>query len=209
MKNFGFIFLIFTTIFFSCKDAPKPPKKVENGAPVSKSMEKKVLVPSEVGGVDFWVDNGCNQTIPQPTVDIQSRPNNYNYSVNKQQGYAKEVMTMDNGYNLDITRKGCNSIWVTYSYFLPAADLKFNDAAALSEMVLNLIEKTSAYSKPPIDIQSKLQPLKMAVKQLGPFKIGEEFILSDGDVKETFAIERMDTNGEKVFLQYYFTKGPV
>jgi len=207
MKNFGFIFLIFA-FFFSCKNAPKPPER-KDAAPVSKNMEKKVLIPSEVGGVDFWVDNGCTQTVPLPTVDSKNRPSAYNYSVNKQQGYAKEVMTMDNGYKLDITRKGCNSIWVTYSYFLPAADLDINNSAALSTMVLDLIEKTSAYSHPPIDIKSKLKPLKMAVKQMGAFNIGEELILSDGEVKETFAIERMDTNGEKVFLQYYFTKGPV
>ena len=209
MKNFGSFLFLFSVLFFACEDAPKAPERKEDAAPVSKKMEPKVLVPSEIGGVDFWVDNGCTRKIPVATVSSSNRPEGYTFNLNKQQGYAKEVMVLDNGYKLDITSKGCNSIWVTHSYFFPSTDLDMNDAKAVSRRVLELIEKTTEFSTPPIDIKSKLQPLKMAVEQLGPFNIGEEFILSDGEVKETFAIDKLDTNGEKIFLQYYFTKGPV
>jgi len=209
MKNLGLIFFLLSTLLFTCENAPKAPERKANAAPISKNMEKKILIPSEEGGVDFWVDNECSQGPPPATVDYKNQPEGYSYNLNKQQGYAKEVMFMTNGYKLDITTKGCNSIWVTHSYFFPAEDLDLNNAAAVSQKVLELIEQTTSFSNPPIDIKSKLNPLKMAVEQIGPFNIGEEFVLSNGDVTETFAIDRLDTNGEKIFLQYYFTKGPV
>ena len=209
MKKLGLFFFVLSSLLFACENTPKVPQRKTDGAPVSKNMENKILVPSEEGGVDFWVDNECSQGPPPATVSYKKKPEGYTYNLNKQQGYAKEVMFMDNGYKLDITSKGCNSIWVTHSYFFPLEDLDLNNAPVVSQRVLELIEKTTAFSNPPIDIKAKLQPLKMAVEQLGPFKIGEEFILNDGDVKETFAIDRLETNGEKIFLQYYFTKGPL
>ena len=208
MKYIGFLLVILLSII-SCDNSSQPLERNEDGAPVSKSMENKVLIPSEPGGVDFWVDNGCTRPIPKAIVMPQSRPRDYKYVFNKQQGYAKEKMTLDNGYTFDVTSKGCNSIWVTHSYFFPAEDLNITDAKAVSMKVLELLEKTSAFCNPPINIKSKIQPLTMAIDQIGPFNVGEEFLLSDGEIKETFVIDQLQTRAGKVFLQYYFTRGPI
>lgn len=209
MKNQSLLFLfLLSTFLFSC-DNPKPLERKENAAPVTESMESKTLIPSHDGGVDFWVDNGCTREIPKPTISVAKRPNNYNWKLDKQQGYGKETMYLDNGYSFDITSKGCQSIWVTHSSFMPAEELDVRDAKAVSAKVIELIEITSEFSTSPIDIKGKVQALKQAIEQIGPFNIGQELVLNDGEVKETFGIDKLDTNGEKVFIQYYFTKGPV
>jgi len=209
MKKQSLLFLFLLSLFFFSCDNTKAPERKENAAPVTESMETKILIPSEEGGVNFWVDNGCTREVPKPTVSTDKRPSNYNWLLESKQGYGKETMYLDNGYSFDITTKGCQSIWVTHSYFMPAEELNINDAKAVSAKILELLEITSQFSNPPIDIKNKIPALQQAVEQIGTFNIGQELLLSDGDIKETFGIEKLDTNGEKVFLQYYFTKGPV
>ena len=211
MKNFNILVLFFLFPFFGCKnDAPKSTKEknpaVETPQPKPKKSTKHIPLPSQEEGVDYWTANNCNRDIPTSTILKEHQVNGYKFKLNSQQGYGKETMFLENGYKLDVTSKGCNSIVITYSYFLPASDLDVSDEIAVSKKVLELIEMTAQMSAPPFDIKSKIPPLKMAVEQIGPFSIGNEFILSEKAGTQKFSIERLETKNNKVFLVYYFSQ---
>jgi len=194
---------------------PPPEEKIvdipkqKSANPITSSMESKVLSPSEEGGVDFWTDNKCSRSIPVETIPLGNRHNSYTFKLNKKQGYGKEVMMLDDNYKLDVTSKGCNSIMLTYTYFFPATELDIQDTKAVSMKVIELIQRTALISSPPMNLKRKITPLQMAVEQIGPFTVGEEFILSDGEIKETFVLERVAAKDGQVLLSYYFSKGPV
>jgi len=211
MKNFNILFLLIGLFFFSCKnEKPKTVKEekpaVETPQPKTIKAPKDTPLPSQEEGVDYWTANKCKRPIPSSTILKKHQINGYKFKLNEQQGYGKETMSLENDYQLDVTSKGCNSIVMTYSYFLPAADLDVSDEMAVSKKVLELIEMTTKISKPPFDINSKLVPLKMAVEQIGPFTIGNEFILSENPNTQKFSIERLETKNNKVFLAYYFSE---
>lgn len=229
MKRLEYYLIIFCIIFIACNEtktssnenegtpivSSEPDEKIVNipkqndATPITKSMESKIPSPSEEGGVDFWTDNNCKRSIPKPTIPISKQDKSYTFNLNKKQGFGKEVMMLDNKYKLDVTSKGCNSVMLTYNYFFPAKDLDIQDAEAVSNKVIELIQKTVRISNPPINLKKKITPLQMAVEQIGPFAVGEEFILSDGEIKETFVLERVAAKGPQVFLSYYFSKGPI
>ncbi len=211
MKKFTIILLSFSLFFISCKnDSPKKVIEekpiVETPQPQLKKAPKDTPLPSQEEGVDYWAANKCKRAIPTSTVLKEHQFNNYAFNLNSQQGYGKETMSLENGYKLDITSKGCNSIVITYSYFLPAKDLDISDEMAVSKKVLELIEMTTKMSTPPFDIKSKIAPLKMAIEQIGPFTVGNEFILSEKAGAQKFSIERLETKNNKVFLAYYFSE---
>ena len=211
MKNFTFLLLFFSLLFIGCKNAP--PKKVKKEKsvvvapqPQPKKATKDTPLPSQEEGVSYWTANNCKRAIPTSTVIKEHQVNGYKFKLNPQQGYGKETMFLENGYNLDVTSKGCNSIIITYSYFFPASDLDISDEMAVSKKVLELIEMTTKMSDPPFDIKSKISPLKMALEQIGPFTVGNEFILSEKAGAQKFSIERLETKNNKVFLSYYFSE---
>ncbi|MFK8008740.1 MAG: hypothetical protein AB8H03_20440 [Saprospiraceae bacterium] len=211
MKIFIILLLSFSLFFIHCKN--DPPKKVkeektivENPQKQYKKVPKDTPLPSEEEGVNYWAANKCNRAIPTSTIIKEHQVNNYVFKLNSQQGYGKETMSLENGYKLDVTSKGCNSIVITYSYFLPAEDLDISDEMAVSKKVMELIEMTVKMSAPPFDIKSKISPLKMAIEQIGPFTVGNEFILSEKAGVQKFSIERLETKNNKVFLSYYFSE---
>ncbi len=219
MKNFNILLFLFLLPFVGCNsDTPKTEKQATPTVevpqpklqPQSQSQPKKLPkdtpLPSQEEGVDYWTANNCKRAIPTSTITKEYQFNGYEFKLNEQQGYGKETMFLENGYKLDVTSKGCNSVVLTYSYFFPASDLDVLDEMAVSQKVLDLIEMTSKMSKPPFDIKSKLPPLKMAVEQIGPFTIGNEFILSESPTTQKFSIERLETKNNKVFLVYYFSQ---
>jgi len=211
MKNFNILFLSFAIFLMSCKnDAPKTTKEakpiLETKQPEPKKASKDTPLPSQEKGVNYWAANNCKRAIPTSTILKKHQANGYAFNLNSQQGYGKETMLLENDYKLDVTSKGCNSIVMTYSYFLPASDLDVSDELAVSKKVLELIEMTTKISSPPFDIKSKLTPLKMAVEQIGPFTVGNEFILSESPNTKKFSIERLETKNNKVFLAYYFSE---
>ena len=215
MKNFKILLLLLLSPFWGCKnDAPKTEKQetptVEisqlKQQPQSKKASKNTPLPSQEEGVDYWAANNCKRSIPTSTITKDHQVNGYKFKLNSQQGYGKETMFMENGYKLDVTSKGCNSVVLTYSYFFPAIDLDISDEMSVSKKVLELIEMTAKMSAPPFDIKSKLPPLKMAVEQIGPFSVGSEFILSESPTNQKFSIERIEKNKNKVFLVYYFSQ---
>ncbi|MFK7771225.1 MAG: hypothetical protein AB8F94_03760 [Saprospiraceae bacterium] len=212
MKNFTLL-ILFSLFFIGCKN--EPPKKVkeekptvETPQPQLKKVPKNTPLPSEEEGVDYWTANKCKRAIPTATILKEHQINGYAFNLNPQQGYGKETMFLENDYKLDVTSKGCNSIVITYSYFLPASDLDISDEVAVSKKVLELIEMTAKMSAPPFDIKSKISPLKMAVDQIGPFTVGNEFILNESPNTQKFSIERLETkkSKNKVFLAYYFSE---
>jgi hypothetical protein len=205
------ILLLFSLLFISCKN--DPPKRVKEEKPAvetpqlqPKKVAKDTPLPSQEEGVDYWEANNCKRAIPTSTIMKEHQVNGYTFNLNPQQGYGKETMFLENGYNLDVTSKGCNAMVITYSYFLPASDLDVSDEMAVSKKVLELIEMTTKISAPPFDIKSKLPPLKMAIEQIGPFMIGNEFILREAPSTQKFSIERLETKNNKVFLVYYFSQ---
>jgi len=211
MKNFNILLLLFSLFFISCKN--EKPKVIQEEKPVVKTLQteykkapKNTPLPSQVEGVDYWTANNCQRAIPRSTILKEHQVNGYQFKLNEQQGYGKETMFLANGYKLDVTSKGCNSIVLTYSYFFPASDLDISDEIAVSKKVLELIEMTANMSAPPFDIKSKFPSLKMAVEQIGPFTIGNEFILSEKPNVQKFSLERLETKNNKVFLVYYFSK---
>lgn len=213
MKKITFLLLSFSLFFIHCKN--NPPKKVKEEKPIVenpqtkyKKVPKDTPLPSLEEGVDYWTANKCKRTVPSSTILKEHQINGYTFNLNPQQGYGKEVMFLENGYKLDVTSKGCNSIVVTYSYFFTADDLDVTDEMAVSKKVLELIEMTAKMSAPPIDIKSKIAPLKMAVDQIGSFTVGNEFILSEKNGMQKFSIERLETkkSKNKVFLSYYFSE---
>lgn len=211
MRNSNILLFLFLLLFLSCKnDAPKSTKEdkpvVETPRPKPKKVAKDTPLPSQKEGVDYWTANNCKRAIPASTILKEHQFNGYTFNLNPQQGYGKEVMFLENGYKLDVTSKGCNSVVLTYSYFLPASDLDVSDEMAVSKKVLELIEMTAKMSQPPFDIKSKLPPLKMAIEQIGPFSVGNEFILSESPTTQKFSIERLETKKNKVFLVYYFSQ---
>lgn len=216
MKNFNFLlFLILLPLFGCNNDTPKSTKEekkvVETPQPkpkktATKKATKDIPLPSQEEGVDYWTANNCKRAIPASTILKEHQFNGYKFKLNPQQGYGKETMFMENGYKLDVTQKGCNSIVLTYSYFFPTSDLDVSDEMAVSKKVLELIEMTAKMSDAPINIKSKLPLLKMAVEQIGPFAIGSEFILSEEPLTQKFSIERLETKNNKVFLVYYFSQ---
>ena len=211
MKNFSLLLLFFSLPFIGCKN--DPPKKVieekpivEISQPQLKKAPKDTPLPSQEEGVDYWAANNCKRPIPTSTILKEHQVNNYAFKLNSQQGYGKETMSLENGYKLDVTSKGCNSIVITYSYFLPARDLDILDEMAVSKKVMELIEMTAKMSVPSFEIKSKIAPLKMAIEQIGPFTFGNEFILSEKPNTQKFSIERLETKNNKVFLAYYFSE---
>lgn len=211
MKNFNILFFLILLPFWGCEnDAPKSAKEeklaVETPQPQPTKPTEDIPLPSQEEGVDYWVANNCSRGIPASTILKEHQFNGYKFKLNPQQGYGKETMFLENGYKLDVTSKGCNSVVLTYSYFLPASDLDVSDEMAVSEKTLELIEMTAKMSAPPFDIKSKLPPLKMAIEQIGPFSVGKEFILSEKPSTQKFSIERLETKNNKVFLVYYFSQ---
>lgn len=213
MKKFTILLLSFSIFFIHCKNTP--PKEVieekpvvEKPQPQYKKAPKDTPLPSQEEGVDYWTANKCKRAVPTSTILKEHQFNSYTFNLNPQQGYGKEVMFLENGYKLDVTSKGCNSIVMTYSYFLPATDLDASDEMAVSKKVLELIEMTAKMSQPQLGLKSKLAPLKMAVEQIGPFTIGNEFILNEKNGMQKFSIERLETkeSKNKVFLAYYFSE---
>jgi hypothetical protein len=213
MKNFTILLLFYSLLFIGCQnDHPKKVKEekptIETPQPQPKKAPKDTPLPSQEEGVDYWTANNCRRAIPTSTVIKEHQVNGYTFNLNPQQGYGKETMFLENGYKLDVTSKGCNSMVMTYSYFFPASDLDILDEMAISKKVLELIEMTAEISAPPFDIKSKIAPLKMAIEQIGPFTIGNEFILSESPNTQKFSIERLETkkSKNKVFLSYYFSE---
>ncbi len=219
MNNYKILLSLFLLPFLGCENnAPKTANEEKPAVetlqsqpepqlqPQPKKLSKDIPFPSQKEGVDYWAANNCSRTIPSSTIIKEHQVNGYEFKLNSQQGYGKETMFLENGYKLDVTSKGCNSIVLTYSYFLPASDLDISNEKAVSAKVLELIEMTSKMSKPPFDLKSKLPPLKMAVEQIGPFTVGNEFILSENPTTQKFSIERLETKNNKVFLAYYFSE---
>jgi len=211
MKNRNLLLLLVALFFISCKnEKPKTEKLkkpiVEIPQLQPKKATKDIPLPSQEEGIDYWKTNNCKRPIPTSTILKEHQINGYKFQLNSQQGYGKETMSLENDYKLDVTSKGCNSVVLTYSYFLPAADLDISDEAMVSQKVLELIEMTAKMSATPIDINIKLPLLKMAVEQIGPFTVGNEFILNENNGIQKFSIERLEAKKNKVFLAYYFSK---
>ena len=211
MKNLNILLFLILSLFWGCENnVPKSAKEelptIETPQPQPKKSTENIPLPSQEEGVDYWTANNCSRNIPTSTILKEHQVNGYKFKLNPQQGYGKETMFMENGYKLDVTSKGCNSVVLTYSYFLPASDLDVSDEMAVSEKVLELIDMTAKMSAPPFDIKSKLPLLKMAVEQIGPFSVGNEFILSEKPNTQKFSIERLETKKNKVFLVYYFSQ---
>ena len=213
MKNLKVVILFISLLllFGNCSDAPDTAAEqvVEKTKPASKNFQDKITAPTEEGDEDFWTENGCTRSLPEATIHEANRNDTYTFEMNKQQGFGKEEMVLDNGYKMGITNKGCNSIVVAYTYFLPESDLNVQDKKAVSSKVLDLIKMTGKISAPLIELDSKIIPLQGAVEQIGPFMVGSELIVKDGEVKEAFILDRVEAKNGKVLLSYYFTKGPV
>ncbi|MDG1435020.1 MAG: hypothetical protein P8M17_01090 [Saprospiraceae bacterium] len=212
MKNFIILLLYFSLPFVGCKN--NPPKKEIDEKPITKNQRpqikkapKNTPLPSLEEGIDYWTANNCKRTIPTSTILKEYQFNGYTFNLNPQQGYGKETMFLENGYKLDVTSKGCNSIVNTYSYFFTANDLDVSDEMAVSKKVLELIEMTAKMSKAEFNIKSRLNPLKVMVEQIGPFTIGNELILSEKNGMQKFSMERLEfkESKNKVFLSYYFS----
>lgn len=214
MKNSSSLIFLIVLLFFSCKNEnPKSPKKeqttVETTAPspipTPQKVDKNIPLPSQKEGVDYWTANNCTRAFPEKTIRKEHQYNGYDFKLNLRQGYGKETMFLENGYKLDVTSKGCNSIILTYSYFLPASDLDISNEENVAQKVLELIDMTAKISNPIIDLSSKYTPLKQHITHTKAFKIKEEFSFSDSPKNEKFSLERLETKNNKVFLVYSFS----
>ena len=143
MKNLNFLIVFIFSIFLfsNCSDAPTAEaaveKTVEKTKPVSKNFQDKITTPTEEGDADFWKENACTRTLPKATINEANRNDTYTFEMNKQQGFGKEEMVLENGYKMGVTNKGCNSIVVAYTYFLPESDLDVKDKKAVYFLLKN------------------------------------------------------------------------
>ena len=196
MKNSNLLLFLSFLFFLGCN----------NNSSSSNNTKDKTTSPNTTVAIGYWKKNNCTLGIPKPTIPTKKQPVSYSYEMNKQKGYAKEIMILENNYTLEITSKGCNTRWITYSFSFPVEDLDIKNTTSVSQKIIELIKMTSQSSQSSIDLESKIKPLEMAVDQIGPFSIGEEFILKDGQIKEAFVLEQLKEKNGKILLDYYFTK---
>ncbi|HFC01398.1 MAG TPA: hypothetical protein ENJ53_11380 [Phaeodactylibacter sp.] len=205
MKNSKLLLLLLLLVFSTCKNNSSSSKS-ENTPAISNEKKDKTPTLSTEETIDYWTKNNCTLGVPRPTVPEEKRPTSYAFEVNTQKGFGKETMILENGYTLEILSKGCNARWVNYSFSFPAKDFDVKNTPSVSQKIIELIKLTSQFSQPSIDLKSKITPLQMAATQIGPFQIGEEFMLKDGLIRESFVLEKVKAKDGKVFLDYYFTQ---
>ena len=233
MKSIIVTFVVSTVLFFSCNNSEKV--NVKNESRVEKSQQKdtfannnsasailvkkdttptkkphgEFLPPNEDESKDFWTVNNCTRQTPKPTVPESKRPDYYSFQINNREGYGKEVLRLENGYKLDITNKGCNSVSLVFSYFFYAKDLDIKDQNAVSAKVIELLKMTAKVSEPAYNFKKRIPALEQAVEQIGPFAVGEELVLNSNEIGESFMLERLEEKNGKIFMSYYFAFGPL
>ena len=224
MRKINLFLVVITLLLISCKNEKNTESTTSTNTPVAKPNEPKAIQPNNgvaptsdeaakiaESSMDFWAKNKCTRPIPKAVVNEAQKGEGYSFELDKIRGRSIEKVNFDKGDLLTITNKGCESVWLVYSYELNSKvhELDLEDRMAVSKKLLSLVKFASELSTPPLELKGRLPMLGQVIDQIGPFEVGQEFLFSHESIKEGFTLDRAEKKGGKLLLDFSFSRGPL
>ena len=211
MKKYLLSLFVIVMLFFSCKNEKNTTASNSTSTPSATAPTKEEPTLVTESAMDFWTKRKCTRGIPKPIVNEAQKGEGYSFELDKIRGRSIEKVDFDKGDQVTITNKGCESIWLVYSYVLNSEvhELDLEDKLAVSKKLLSLVEFASKLSTPPLELKGRLPMLNQVIDQIGPFEVGQEFLFSDESIKEGFTLYRVEKKGGKLLLDFSFSMGPL
>ena len=213
MKEILFFVIVITLLFFSCKNEKSTPSAPDTTQPstINGTLSTDETTKNAESAMDFWSKNKCTRGIPKAVVNETQKGEGYSFELDKIRGRTIEKITFDKDDQLTITNKGCESVWLVYSYVLngDVHELDLEDKLAVSKKLLSLVDFASKVSAPPLELKGRLPMLGQVIDQIGPFEMGQEFLFSNEKIKEGFTLDRVEKKNGKLLLDFSFSRGPL
>jgi len=209
MNTHKILSIVSMLLFLSCgmdKSTTTTPESSATTVPTLESVSK-----AAESAMDFWTKNQCTRGIPEPIVNEAQKVEGYSFELDKIRGRSIEKLTFDKGDHLTVTNKGCESVWLVYSYELNSEvhEIDLEDKIAVSKKMLSLVDFASKLTTPPLEIKGRLPMLGQVIDQIGPFEMGQEFLFSNEEIKEGFTLDRVEKKNGKLLLDFSFSMGPL